>query len=431
MIKLMRVAWFSPLPPARSGVATVSADLLARLDAELAIDRFVDGGLAGGPRVFDAHDFVWKQRRDPYDVVVYQLGNAACHDYMWAYLARYPGLVVLHDPQLHHARARQLLKRQRFDDYRREFWYDHPEAPRDFVEYAVEGLGGPIYYYWSMLRVVMDTARLVAVHNARVAADLAAEFPGTRIEAIHLGHPSAPADPDPAARARVRSAIGAAAASVVFAAFGKVTPEKRVAAMLRAMAALVHEGRDEHLLLAGDADDYPALAGEIAAHRLAARVHVIGHLADDQVPCYLAAADVCLSLRWPTALETSASWLHGLAAGLPTVITDLAHLVDIPSSVALRVDVMDEERTLLDAMRTLASDEALRGRIGRAGRTYWDANHTVDMMTGDYQRLIELAAAQPARSPASLPAHFTEDHSGTVRTVAARFGLPVDQIFGL
>jgi hypothetical protein len=163
----MRVAWFSPLPPEPSGVAVYNRHLLASLDAELAIDRFVDArrhstavelqlrGMLPGSRhaphsrrVFDAHDFIWKHERQPYDVIVYQLGNASCHDYIWAYLARYPGLVVLHDPRLHHARARQLLKHGRFDDYRREFWYDHPDATRDFVEYAVEGLGGSIYYFW-------------------------------------------------------------------------------------------------------------------------------------------------------------------------------------------------------------------------------------------------------------------------------------------
>src|SRR5438067_6207072 len=156
----MRVAWFSPLPPVRSGIATVNAALLERLDGEMAIDCFVDRRAYPQMRrprercVFDAHDFVWKMRRAPYDLVVYQLGNAAWHDYMWAYLARYPGLVVLHDPRLHHARARHLLHERRFDDYRREFWYDHPHASRDFVEYAVEGLGGPIYYQRSEERRV-------------------------------------------------------------------------------------------------------------------------------------------------------------------------------------------------------------------------------------------------------------------------------------
>src|SRR6185369_3923083 len=110
----MRVAWFSPLPPVRSGIAAYSASLIPRLAAIGAIDAFAEA---------NAHDFVWMHRRVPYDLVVYHLGNASCHDYIWAYLVRYPGLVVVHDPRLHHARARQLLGADRAADYRREFAY--------------------------------------------------------------------------------------------------------------------------------------------------------------------------------------------------------------------------------------------------------------------------------------------------------------------
>src|SRR5437763_5461493 len=346
----MRVAWFSPLPPVRSGIATVNAALLERLDGEMAIDCFVDRRAypqmrrPRERRVFDAHDFVWKMRRAPYDLVVYQLGNAAWHDYMWAYLARYPGLVVLHDPRLHHARARHLLLQGRADDYRAEFWYDHPAAVRDFVEYAVAGLGGPIYYAWAMLRVVARTARMVAVHNARVAADLREEFPAARVETIRLGTPAAPAAAG--ARDRARAANGVGPNAVVFAAFGKITAEKRIAAMLRALGLLAHDGVDAHLLLAGDASGYPTLAHDISAAGLQTRVHVTGYVEDRAIGEYLAAADACLCLRWPTALETSASWLQCLAAERPTVITDLAHLVDIPREVALRVDLLDEDASL-------------------------------------------------------------------------------------
>ena len=45
--------------------------------------------------------------------IVYQLGNSASHDFMWAYLFRYPGLLVLHDAQVHQARALWLLQRAR------------------------------------------------------------------------------------------------------------------------------------------------------------------------------------------------------------------------------------------------------------------------------------------------------------------------------
>src|SRR5437762_2247438 len=81
--KPMRIAWFSPLPPVRSGIADVNAELLPRLERDFVIERFDQ------PR---AHDFVWRNLRAPYDLVVYQLGNASCHDFIWAYLARFPGL---------------------------------------------------------------------------------------------------------------------------------------------------------------------------------------------------------------------------------------------------------------------------------------------------------------------------------------------------
>src|SRR5436190_20372841 len=112
-----RLAWFGPLPPVRSGIATYSGELLPLLAAEHEIDLFVDGPPSAfeSPHerleLFDAHDFIWKHRARPYDLIVYQLGNATCHDYMWAYLVRYPGIVVLHDGQLHHARGRMLLPR--------------------------------------------------------------------------------------------------------------------------------------------------------------------------------------------------------------------------------------------------------------------------------------------------------------------------------
>ena len=174
------------------------------------------------------------------------MGNAPCHDYMWAYLAQFPGLVVLHDARLHHARARQLLQQERFDDYRAEFAFDHPDAVQDFSEYRMKGLGGVIYYFWPMLRPVVTTARAVAVHNPRVGQDLREQFPGAAVEAIRMGVPPIDADSDAArgSRRALRQALDLPDDAIVFAAFGKVTPEKRVGAILRALAALTAGGSE-------------------------------------------------------------------------------------------------------------------------------------------------------------------------------------------
>jgi glycosyltransferase involved in cell wall biosynthesis len=403
----MRIAWFSPFPPERSGIAAYSTEILPLLSSGHAIERVPESG---------AHDFVWKHRRNPYDLVVYQLGNAPCHDYMWAYLAAFPGLVVLHDGRLHHARARRLLKDRRFDDYRREFAYDHPDARPEAAEYAVEGLGGSISYFWSMLRVVMRTARLVAVHNPRVADDLRTDYPGVAIEAIRMGVPAIAPDAD--TRRRVRQTLQIPDEAVVFAAFGKVTAEKRIPAILAALATLRRERMNAWLLIVGDADDLSAISAD--------GVRTTGYLPDEAVGSYLTAADACLCLRWPTALETSASWLRCLAAARATVLTDLPHLVDIPSSVAMRVDLLNEERDLVDAMRRLASDPHLRDALARAGHEYWQAGHTLPAMAEDYERLLVAAAARIAPEQTDLPSHFADDHSAAARQIAGRFGVDVD-----
>ena len=408
------IAWFSPLPPVRSGIAAYSAELLPQLGAPFVIDTYPEQA---------AHDFVWRARQRPYDLVVYQLGNAPCHDYLWAYLARYPGLVVLHDARLHHARARQLLQQGRHDDYRREFSYDHPEVDGAVTQYAIEGLGGPIYYLWPMLRVVMRTARHVAVHNARVAAELRDAYPETPISVIRMGVP-APAVDD-GARTAIRRSLSLPDGAFVFAAFGKVTAEKRIAAMLRALAALAAGGRDVYLLLVGDADGYPALAGDLSASGVADRVRVTGWVGEAAVGGYLAAADACLCLRWPTAEETSASWLRCLAVGRATVISDLAHLVDVPATVALRADLLDEAASLEQAMRQLIDDPAARESIAREGHRYWSAQHPLDAMVEDYRRLLPLAAAQPAPQPTDLPVHFTNDYSAPTRAILEQFGVRV------
>lgn len=413
----MRVAWFSPLPPVRSGIAGVSEAVVAQLDAELVVDRYGEQ---------EAHDFVWRHRRAPYDLVVYHIGNAACHDYIWAYVTAYPGLVVLHDPRVHHARARNLLQQGRFDDYRREFRYNHPEAVADFAEYAVEGLGGPIYYTWSMAGVLVRTAKMVAVHNVRAADDLRQTFPDARVQTIRLGTP--PLTPAADARRRIRAQLGITGAAVAFAVFGKLTPEKRIAPILDAFGALLANGIDAHLLLAGDASGYPGLDTALAASPGAARIHAIGYIADAAIGDYLAASDACLCLRWPTALETSASWLQCLSAARATIISDLAHLVDVPDTVALKVGLLDEVASLSAAMQTLAADVARRDAVAGAGYGFWSANHTMEVMADDYRRLIPIAAGAPAPSVADLPAHFRADHSATARALAAPFGISIDDL---
>ncbi len=263
-----RLAWFSPLPPVRSGIARYCSDLLPGLAAEYDIDLFVDGPPATYEtphervQLFDAHDFIWKNLASPYDLIVYQLGNAPCHDYMWAYLVRYPGLVVLHDGQLHHARGRMLLQRwqPRRDDYRREFRFNHPEANPEFAELGAVGLLGSLTYLWPMLRIVVESSRCVLVHNDWLAEQIREAHPGATVDVVEMG--VAALAPRSEARQQIRSRYGIADDAIVFTAFGKVTPEKRVREALRALASVREFIPHAHLLVAGETVEYYDLQSE-------------------------------------------------------------------------------------------------------------------------------------------------------------------------
>ena len=84
----MRVAYYSPMPPSRSGIADYSALLLPALSERIEV-------VVAAPGRF---------RRDPKaDIRLYHVGNdAEAHGWIVDALRRRPGVVVLHDFVLHH-----------------------------------------------------------------------------------------------------------------------------------------------------------------------------------------------------------------------------------------------------------------------------------------------------------------------------------------
>jgi glycosyltransferase involved in cell wall biosynthesis len=460
-----RLAWFTPGPTSHSGIAAYSEEILPILAARYQLDVFTtplghgQSGRDGHPPVFEAHDFAWKHFTSPYDLVVYQLGNAMCHSFMWPYLFRHPGLVVLHDGQLHHSRARQLLAHGRGDDYRAEFRANHPGAPEDAAELVIGDLAESLYYFWPMLKLVVESSRLMAVHSTRLAHELHAEF-GRAVHAIHMGvrDPRSAAgagpevDPIEARRARrraIRARHGIPEHAVVFSAFGLVTPEKRVSTILQVMPAVLAEAPDARLMLVGGVTEHYEAVAEARSLGVADRVVVTGWVPDDEVPDHLGASDVAICLRWPSGRETSASWLRAIANGLATVVTDLAHVDEMafldprtwtvqraasgeraedatPRPVCVGIDILDERHSLGLALVRLATDAPLRVRLGLAARAHWEAFHTIARMADDYAVVIDHALARPAVPPRGLPPHLVRDGTEVARRLLDDMGVGVD-----
>jgi len=458
----VRLAWFSPWPPQRSGVAGRSAELVPLLAARgHAIDVFVDAKrrrldpvadappAAGGVRVLSAHDFIWRRRKYPYDLPVYQIGNSHLHRFIWAYLFKYPGLAVLHDGRVHHARAEALVPHARTPDYRAEFAWNHPDVPPAAAEFAALGLDGILYYQWPMLRGVVESARLVAPHSRGLHRMIARQWPQRPLEHIALGE--GPANLDVAAASRTfRSAHKIPDSAVVFGVHGGLTAEKRVRDVVAAFAAVRPSVPNAHLLLVGAADPWLDLEDQIASLGLTASVTRMLTADDAEFDRSIAACDVTLNLRWPTALETSGPWVRGLAMGRATVIIDTAHQAHVPSldprtwrlhapaidpdphadarAVTVAVPLRDLGPSLELAMSRLGTDEALRRQLGREARHWWEREHTVDRMVADYERAIARAVLEPEPTTVGWPAHMRPDPDAHARTVLGASALDDRQV---
>jgi glycosyltransferase involved in cell wall biosynthesis len=228
---------------------------------------------------------------------------------------------------------------------------------------------------------------------------------------------------------------------VVFGVFGGLSAEKRVPQVLRAFAETSARVPEAVLVLAGSRDASVDVNGLIRSLGIAHATRVLETLTDAEFDHTIAAVDVSLNLRWPTAREMSGPWVRALAAGRATVIVDLVHLALIPSldprtwqthppggasvtgqePVTVAIDVLDEDHSLRLAMRRLAVDHELRKQLGRAARRHWEAEHSFERVVRDYERAMSRAAQLP--DPTSeRPAHLRPSSLVQARELGSAFG---------
>jgi glycosyltransferase involved in cell wall biosynthesis len=335
----LRLAFVSPLPPLPTGIADYAADVLELLGDRHDVELFhaqeeVDASrLPVGAPLLPASELVARHRERPYDLAVYQMGNGRAHDFVYEWMSRVPGLLVLHDLVLHHSRAARFLDSEEVRAWRsdpssasaRDLARPALGAWRDELEYSYPGRGDRLFavhlgtvgdllpYAYPLFRIPVEASRAVAVHNAFMAAAVRAELPGKMVAEVPQ-----PARQEPVPKERVRALrarLGFREDEVVVGSFGLVTPEKRTESLARAIARAAARDPRLRLLLVGPVPDSARLQAILARAGLAGRAVVTGRVPLEELAAHVEVADVVVHLRYPTARETSAALLRVLAQG--------------------------------------------------------------------------------------------------------------------
>ena len=379
----MKIAYFSPFPPERSGISEYSELLLPELRRRLDV-KVVRRGATKPPRGVD--------------LCVYHIGNnPEGHGWIATALRRNPGLVVLHEYVLHHLVAGMTLGHGDAEGYLLAMQREAGVQGRLLAHAVVDGLISPLWetrpLEFPLTSFVLDDALGLVVHSEFVAGQARRAGYQGPIRRIPM-----PAWDSSA----VESARLPEGRRPVIGCFGHLNETKRVPQVLTAFRRLREELPEALLVLAGGTGEGFDLA---AAARDAGVVEgddyfYESYVTEGRLWALVGASDVCVTLRSPTMGETSGMVVRALSLGKPTVVSDVGWFSELPDGVVAKVPVDDREADVLRrVLQAITADPRLAAGMAATGRAYAKREHDLGRAAELYEAAIEEAAGgAPARA---------------------------------
>ncbi len=383
----MKVAYFSPMPPERTGIADYSALLVPALQQRIEVEVARRGS-----------------KRPPRgaDLCVYHVGNnPEAHGWIVGSLRRTPGLVVLHDFVLHHLVAGLTIGRRDGHGYLDAMEREGGVVGRLLAHGVLDKRIPPLWESrpedFPLSGEVLGTATALVVHSAYVRSR--ARHAGYERDVTVIPHPAFPVPVFPRASVTGDPLVGA---------FGNVNASKRVPQLLEAFAVLRRSRPGARLLLVGAVS--PGFDLDRRLQRLGIDGEGIvreGWVEEQRLWSLMAACDVHVNLRSPTMGETSGTAIRALSLGKPLVVSDAGWFGELPDGVALKVPVgeaaaAEEVPTLAAALKLLADRPDVRIAMGRAALELAAREHDLGRVADLYVAAFERAAGGAAVDDAVL-----------------------------
>lgn len=374
-----RLAFVSPLPPERTGIADYSAELLTALAEHFDIDVVAAQAEIAVPwiqahcKILTPEEFL--RHAGDYDHVLYHFGNSSFHAYMFDLLERVPGVVVLHDFFLSGVQA----WRQHQGGATIAWWNELLEGHGyGAFARAFRGEGAQVVYDYPASFSVLRQATGVIVHSPhsqQLARDWYGEHSVRHWVQIPLLRQPAP----PGGREEARRKLGIADDEFVVCAFGLLGPTKNNRQLVDAWCAseLAYDPKCRLVFVGENAkSDYGRSLQRVIDARGQGRVHITGWVSPEDFRAWLQAADVGVQLRRMSRGETSAAVLDCMNHALPTIVNANGSMAYLPQEAVVMLPDEFEDTHLVRALETLWRDPAERARLGDRAREFVQREHS-------------------------------------------------------
>jgi len=396
----MKLAYFSPLGPQRSGISDYSEELLPHLAEAAEITLFVDGFHPVNRELtsrFEVRDYR-RQRSslralDQFDAVVYHMGNDhRYHAGILDAMQQRSGVVVFHDFALQEFFLGLARERGDLRLYLDEVEFCHgKDARAAAAETLARGaqpsmLARPLDF--PLNRRIANLAEGIIVHSEWSRERFAGIAPTVPLARISMPIKFA----DSSTRDPVRSGV------VKIASFGLITPGKGIEQSVRALAAL-KQSRAFRYTLVGEANHYFDVRELVRRYGMEDCVEITGHVTLEEFKRRIDETDIALNIRERTVGETSASLCRLMAAGVCSVVAEAGWFAELPNDAIVKIPLdAQADKLLLAYLDRLIEDATLRSAIGQNARRYALNEYDVERRAADYLSFIrEVIGQRPRR----------------------------------
>jgi glycosyltransferase involved in cell wall biosynthesis len=389
-----KLAYVSPLPPQRSGIADYSTELLPELarhydiDVIVAQETITDPSIRENCSVRSADWFI--NHGHLYDRVLYHFGNSEFHNHMFALLARVPGVVVLHDFFLSGIVVHMDVHVFKDNGWPRELYHSHgyrAVQERFHVEDTAD-----VFWKYPCNKTVVENAQGVIVHS-EYSRRLARRWLGESFADNWTVIPHLRAVIQTTTRAEARQASGLDENAFIVCSFGLLGPAKQNHRLLDAwLASALSKDERCHLIFVGEripGKYVNGLEAAILSTGLSDRIRITGWTEMAQFSLYLAAADMGVQLRTHSRGETSGTVLDCMKYGLPLIVNAHGSMADLPTDAVWLLPDEFADADLRTALESLWSDEQRRQALGARAREVILTRHAPRTCADQYAQAIE------------------------------------------
>ena len=406
--KTLRIAFFTPLAPVPSGTADYASELLPYLAQRAHVEIFVDPAhqrethSAAGVAVHPYQDFEKLGGPQRYDALLYAIANNPFHYYAYRMARRYPGVVLLHDYNLHHLLVHVTSVSNNWEEYFRLVEEEGGAQALERARLVKQAITGPDYDNLNLNRHLLRAARGALVHSDYVKGLIENTVPGLPVRMIRHGVQRVELSPEEVAQVRRR--LNLPAKELIIGSFGFIKPYKRITSCLRALGEARPDLPPFTYLLVGEEHPYYPVREEIKRLGLQGNVRITGRVDLSEFWDYILATDICLTLRYPTAGETSGSLLREMAAGKTLVVSNVGAFAEWPDNCVAKVDAdAFEVPQLVGYLKMFAAYPIVRQLMGHKAQAFVRSYCSWERVAEDYVDCLAESAEVP-QPQAPVPA---------------------------